>query len=177
MTTAAVQPTIGAPAQAIGKIVGTAIGNNKTVEHCFGRAVGNIVAIAIRNEQQLWRAHQPYATAPHFHTGEHLNLVGKNRAAFGVAVVVGVFKNDDSVAKRKVEPQRPFGIRVVFRYPHSSPSIPCHGNGVLNSGFRGKNTGTKPRRKLHGGNSLGGAHGGSRCPGFRVFKCWKVRCP
>ena len=69
MPTATVEPAVRSPAQAVGEVVVIAFGNREAVESHFGFPVGDIVAIAIRDKQQLRRAHHPNAAAPDLDAG------------------------------------------------------------------------------------------------------------
>ena len=80
--------------------------DREAVEHDLGRTVGDVVAIAVGNEQQLRRTEQPGAAKPELHAAEPLNVVGEDRALVGTAIAIGVFENHDAVAETEVEPLR-----------------------------------------------------------------------
>ena len=42
--------------------------DGEAIKHDFGFAIGKVVVVAIWNEENLWRAHEPYATTPDFLT-------------------------------------------------------------------------------------------------------------
>ena len=132
---ASVKPTIGAPAEAVGKVVVVVLGDGKAIEDDFGFAIGNIVLIAVGDEEELWRAHGPNPTASQFDTGEHLQLVGEDLAGVGLSVVVFVVKNDNAIAQFEIEAPPSLGIGVVFGDPHTAFVIPGHRDGILDFGL------------------------------------------
>ena len=73
--------------------------DGEAVEHDLGRPVGDVVAVAVGQEQQPRRAQQPDAAESQLDAGEHLHLVGEDRPPVEPAVAVGVFKDQDAVAQ------------------------------------------------------------------------------
>ena len=132
---AAVKPAIGAPAEAVGKVVVVVLGDGEAIEDDFGFSIGDVVAIAIGNEEELGRAHGPNSAASQFDAGEHLQLVGEDLAGVGLSVVVFVVKNDNAIAQFEIEALASLGIGVVFGDPHAAFVIPGHCNGILDLGL------------------------------------------
>ena len=100
MAATTVEPAVRPPAKAIGKIVITRQANFKSVENHFRFPVRDIIPVFVGDKEQLWRAHQPDPTTPHLNTGEHLQVVFKNRSLIGLTIPVGVFKNQNTILER-----------------------------------------------------------------------------
>ena len=73
-------------------------GDGEPVEHNLGGPVGHVVAVAVGDEQQPGRAEQPDAAEAQLDAGEHLHVVGEDRAPVEPAVAVGVFEDQDAIA-------------------------------------------------------------------------------
>jgi len=151
---ATVKPAVGSPAESIGKIVVVVPGDGEAIEDDFGLAIGDVVAIAIRNEEELRRTHCPDAAASEFDAGEHLQLVGEDLALVGFSVAVLVVENDDAIAEVEVEAFAAFGVSVVFGDPHAAFAIPSHCDGILDLGFSGVDGGLESFGEFEGSRSF-----------------------
>ena len=159
MTAAAVEPAIGAKAETVGEVVVVRLGHGEAVEHDFGFAIGDVIAIAIWNEEHLRRAHEPHAATTDFDAGEHLHVVCENFARLGDTVPVLVFENDHAVLQSEVEALRTLGVGVVFCHPHAPLCIPSHADGILHIGFCGKERGLETFRQFERFQGLLRRHG------------------
>ena len=61
------------------------------------RDVGAIVAVGVLEEHQVGHLRDVDAAVAQLDAGGHVQPVGKDRAAVGLAVVVGVFEDQDLV--------------------------------------------------------------------------------
>ena len=143
---ATVQPAIRPPAQAVGEGVIVLPRDREPIENDFGRTIGNIVAVAVGNEQELRRAKQPDAAKTQFDAAEALNVVGEDGPSVRAAVGVGVFEDQHAVAEPEVENLRTVGVRVVLGDPEAPASIPGHRNRVPHVGLGGEDIDVKPFR-------------------------------
>ena len=100
--------------------------DGETIENNFGRSVGDVITVAVGNEQELRRAEQPDASKTKFHAAEPLNVVGKNRPLVGTAVPVGVFENQDPITQPQIEDLAAVGISVILGDPEAPTRIPGH---------------------------------------------------
>ncbi len=112
---ATVEPAIGAPLQAVGECVAAPRRGAETVEEDLRRAAG-FVAVS-GNPEQIRRTQGVDATEAALDAGEHLEIVGEDRALVEVAVVVGVFEDQDAIAKLEVEALLVVGVGIVLRNP------------------------------------------------------------
>ncbi len=138
-------------------------GDGEPVEHDLGGTVGDVVAIAVGDEQQPRRAQQPDAAEAELDAGEHLHVVGEDRATVEPAVAVGVLEDQDAIAKAEVEPVGRVGIGVVLGDPEPPAPVPGHGDRVLHVGLGGKGRDVEARRGPEAGRGL--VRG--ECPGGR----------
>ena len=97
MPAAPVEPTIGTPTQAVGKIMVISPTDVETIEPDLGLPVGNKVTIRIRNEEQVRRTHQPDSPVANLYAGQHLHLVGKDLSRFRLSVPILVRQHDHPV--------------------------------------------------------------------------------
>ena len=117
--------------------------------------VGPVIAVAIRDEEQVGRRADPDAAEAELDPGEVGPLVEKDRPPIEPAVVVGVFKDQDAVlALRSSEPDR---IGIILDHPEPSPVIDGHGDRLDDVGFGGKKA---DRETLGHGDATHGVTGG-----------------
>ena len=120
--------------------------DGEAVEHDLGRAVGHVVAVAVGDEQELRRAHQPDAAEAELDAREHLDVVGEDGALVEPAVAVGVLEDQDAVAEAEVELRGQLGVGVVLRDPEPPARVPGHGDRVLHVRLGGEDLDVEPRR-------------------------------
>ena len=75
---------------------------------------------------------------PELDAGEHLHLVGEDRAAVEPAVAVGVFEDQHAVALAEVEPLGSLGVRVVLGDPEPPARSQAMAIGFCTSGSAAK---------------------------------------
>ncbi len=134
-----VEPTVRPPAQAIGEVVIVGRGHFESVEHYFGRAVGNTVAVFVWNEDQLLRAQRPHAAESDLDACKHLHFVRENIPRVETAVAIVVLEDQDAVAQVQIELFPVLGVGVVLCYPKPASRIPSHRDGILHIRFGGEN--------------------------------------
>ena len=137
--TSAVQPAVWSPPETIGEGVVVICCDLETIEYDLGRAIGSVVAVSVRDKQQLRWAHEPDAAIPELHTAEPLNAVGKDRPLVHAAVGVIVFQYQNAIAETEIKPLGGFGVGIILGDPESAAGVPCHGDRVPHVGLGGKN--------------------------------------
>ena len=65
--------------------------DRESIEHDLGRTIGTVVAVTIRDEQQLRWAHEPDAPIPELNAAQPLDAVGEDRSLVHAAVGVIIF--------------------------------------------------------------------------------------
>ncbi len=147
---AGVQPAVGAPLEAIGRGMPDRVFVD-AVEHDLRRTIGNVVAVAIGNEQQLRQVQHPHAAEADLDAGGFAALIPEHGAAIVLAVAVGVFENDDAVLEFRVPAAEVVaGPGVVFQHPQSAALVGGDGDRVLHVGFGGEDLQLEARRKFGG---------------------------
>ena len=74
------------------------VGRVEAVEHEF-TDVGLVVAVGVFEEQQVRLLRDEHAASAEFETGRHMQSVGEDGPLVGAAVAVGVFKDQNLVAR------------------------------------------------------------------------------
>ena len=92
MTT--VEPAVVSPKKGVGGFVGVVCG--KPVEKDFRRAVGNIVAIGIGDEDKLGCACGEDSAVANFESRDEIEIVSKDFVGFESAIVILVFEYDEA---------------------------------------------------------------------------------
>lgn len=157
---AAVEPAVGAPAEAVDDVVADGFGV-EAVEEDLGFGVGGVVAVLIGYEGEGAGVEDPGAAVAVFDGGE-VGAVFPEHFAFVVfAVAVGVFEDEDAVAEGGVPAVGVFGVGVVFGDPEAAACVPGHGDGLLDIGFGGEDEAFEAGGELHGGGGFLGGHGGA----------------
>ena len=129
------------------------------IQHHVGRAIRDVVAVAVGNEQELRRTKQPDTTQSKFDAAEALNVVGEDNPPVRVTIAIGVFQDQDTVAQPEVEELGGVGVGVVFSDPQSPALSQAIATGFRTSGsaantFTRNPSGTrKPAAASAGGNA------------------------
>ena len=129
--------------------------DGEPVEHDLGGTVGDVVAIAVGDEQQPRRTQQPDAAESELDAGEHLHVVGEHGATVEPAVGVGVLEDQHAIAMTEVEPIGCVGIGVVLGDPEPTAPVPGHRDRVLHVGLGREGRDAEPRRSPEAGRGLG----------------------
>jgi hypothetical protein len=150
----------------------------ESVEHNLRRAVGNRIAILVRDEPQVRQRQRPHPAAADLDARQPLCVVPEHRAPVMTPVVVRVLEHDDAVAQLRMVADRAFGIGVVLRDPQASARIRGQADGLMHVRLGGERGQAKPWRELclrdhlrHGRGTIGGGLGvdrlrnGGRCHG------------
>src|SRR6056297_2465627 len=129
---AAVQPTVGAPSKTVQRLV--RVLESPAVQYDLWIAIGNIVTIRIRNEQQLWCRTDPHAAKADFDRAGQIQAFEKDLAGFETTVCIGVFKDDHAIAAFALGGF--LWIGMAFDYPNSSRRVKTHRDRLRQLGFR-----------------------------------------
>jgi hypothetical protein len=133
-----VEPAVGPPFQAIRDGM-SRLFNVETVEHDLRLAVGYVVAVFIRQKEELRWAEQPSAAHADLDAGQPFGLVVEHRALVVSAVTVGIFKDDNPVFVLDVEVARiSAGPGIVLSHPQAAAVVGGDRNWVLNVGLCGE---------------------------------------
>ena len=92
----AVKPAVRPPCQAVRRLVRVLI--TPAVEQRYRIAVRHVIAVAVRNEQQMRRGAKPHATETHLDAADEVQFFGKHRSFFKCAISIGVLKNHHAIA-------------------------------------------------------------------------------
>ena len=143
-----VEPAIWSPAQAVGEVMIILRGHREAIQHHLRRPIGNVVAVAVGDEEQLRRAQRPHATVPDLDAREPLHLFREDAAHFRATIAIAILKDEDAIPESKVEPLRPLGVGVILRDPQTPARIPRQADGILHLRLGRKHAHGKPRRQL-----------------------------
>ena len=157
---AAVEPAVGAPAEAVDDVVADGFGV-EAVEEDLGFGVGGVVAVLVGEEGEGAGVEDPGAAVAVFDGGEVGAVFPEDFAFVVFAVAVGVFEDEDAVAEGGVPAVGVFGVGVVFGHPEAAACVPGHGDGLLDIGFGGEDNAFEAGGELHGGGGFFGGHGGA----------------
>ncbi len=94
---AAVEPAVGAPGEAVERFVGVVL--SPAVEQDLGRAVGAVVAVPVGDEIEFGRRADPDAAEADLEAADQVQVVGEDLAGIEAAVAVGVFEDQDAIAR------------------------------------------------------------------------------
>ena len=158
---ASIEPAIDAPGQAVEKIMARFF--RPTVERHLRSPVRLVVAVTIRNEQQIRRVADPDSAPADGHPGDMIAPGPKDGALVMTSVIVRVLKDQDPV----LGPVLPFFVGIGLRHPEPAPGVQSHRHRLTHIRFTSK----KGRvESLRHGDRLGGVsrNGGSlaRCLGI-----------
>ena len=117
-----IQPTVRSPSQTVDDVVPDRR-IVPTVEHHNRLAVRHVVAVLVRDEEQLRRVEHPDAAVAKLDARQPPTLIPKDLAFVGFAVPVGVFQDDDSVLELVVPTEARFGIRVILSDPQAAAFV------------------------------------------------------
>ncbi|MBI4624836.1 MAG: hypothetical protein HY736_16675 [Verrucomicrobia bacterium] len=123
----AVKPAVGTEAKSVRDGVMVLGRDVETIEHDLGRAVRHAVAVAIRKEQELRRAHRPDAAMPDFNAGEPLQVLREDPARAEAAVAVRALENHDAIAQPEIVLQGVFRVGVILGDRETRKRIPPSG--------------------------------------------------
>ena len=143
----AVKPTIGAPAKSVDNIVPDHI-VLESIKQDLGLAIGDVVQITIRDEHQIGCSRNPDAAHANFDAGQLLSLVPKYLSIVKNAIVIGVFKNDNSVIQPHIKIFFAVRVGIAFHHPKAASSIGRNRNRLVNIRFSGEQGRFKPLRQL-----------------------------
>ena len=139
-----VQPTVRSPGKAIGQIVCVRM-RAKPVQQDLRLAVGNVVAVSVRDEVEVRRRHDPRAAEPDLDAGDVVELVIEDRSLVEPPVAVGVLENQNPVTRLGGV------VRVVVRFgdPESASVVDAEPDWLPDVRFAGKQRHFKPLRDDH----------------------------
>ncbi len=162
------------PAQAIGKVVIVLARHGEAIEHHLRRAAGESAGVLVRDEEQLRRAHRPYAALAARDAREHLQGIVIHRALRRVPVALPVFEYHDAIAQPQVELQRTLRIGIILRDPQPPLRIEAHRDGILHRRLRGKDRGLEAWRQGSASRAPPRARSAGDLP-CRCCRAWGIR--
>src|ERR1044071_4981411 len=104
------------------------------IELRHGRSVGNIVAVFVRNEEQVWSGSDPDASKADGYSAEAIALVEENFSLIESAIPILICENENAIAIHIF----PIGIRNTLHHPEPSAIIEVEGNGLHHIRLAGK---------------------------------------
>ena len=145
---ASVEPAIRPPAKAVHDVVADGL-EIKPVEQHLRRAIGLVVAIFVRDENQIRRAQRIHAAIAEFDARESHALIPENRPLVEMPVIVRVLEDHDAVAQTRIPARGILGVSVALRDPQPPARIPRHRDRLLHIGLRREDLAGKSRRQFH----------------------------
>lgn len=119
----------------------------ETVEENLRLTVGFVVAIFIRDKEEVGRSADPDAAEADFESADEIQAFGEDFAGLEFSVAIGVFEDDELI-----EPL-PFrladGIGVGFRDPDTAAFVESHGDRLMDVGFTDDGFGFEAGGKIH----------------------------
>ncbi len=153
---AAVEPAVGAPGEAVERLVGIVLA--PAVEQDLGRAVGAVVAVAVGNEQKLRGRADPDAAEADLQAADQVQVVGEDLARVEPAVAVGVLEDEDAVLGLVVGHAPRVGIGLGD--PEPAAVVDRHRDRLDDVGLAGEERDLETRRDGHRPGRLLGAEAG-----------------
>ena len=115
-----IKPSVRSPPKTVCEVVSVGLPDVKTVNDGDGLAVGSIVAVLVRDEEELGRAKCPDAAETNFDARQLFAFIPKNSSSIRHAVLIGVLENDDAIALFWVIEGGRVSISIVFCNPESA---------------------------------------------------------
>ena len=126
----AVEPAVGAPAQAVDDIVPHLVGVEAIEDH-FGFAVGFVVAVFVGEKEDVRRTRGPHAAEAQLDAGELAGAVPKYFSFIKDTIMVGVLQNDDAILELELEVCFALRVGVALGHPQPAAGVPRHVDGLL----------------------------------------------
>ena len=156
---ASVEPAVGPPFEAVQDIMTNDV-VIPAVEQDFRRPVGNIIAVAIGDENEIRGAGSKYTTEAKRDAGELLSLVPKHLALIEMANAFGVFENKNAIVLVRIEVYLVIGIGIELGNPQAATVVKGHGDGLMDIRLGSEHCHLKARRHRNAAGCL------SRWEGF-----------
>src|SRR4030095_5591189 len=158
-----VEPAIGAPQKTVQAFVCVLIA--KAIQESLGKPVGNIVVIAIRNKEQLWRRSNPDAATPNFQPTDEVETIGEFLASLDSPIPIAVLEDHDFV--QTLSGGALGWVAVSLSHPHPAALIKSEGDGLMQVRFGDDKLSPESSRHVHLGNRLFRRRPGGRQEGVR----------
>ena len=138
-----VEPAVRTPGQTIDHVVLGFLGPPR--EDDPGRAVGNVVAIAVRDKDNVRSIGDPRASKAKGEPGKVLAPIVEDGAFVMAAVTIAIFQDDNPILAQA----GPFVVGVAFHHPESAAMVPGHGDRLADGRFMGEEGGLETVGKRH----------------------------
>ena len=155
---ATVEPAVGPPDETVESFV--AVLHAPSVEKNFGFGVRNIVAIGVRDEDEIRRSSEVDAAVSDRDTRSEGDFIVKEFFGVKDAVAIGVLENLDS-AELFVFVRPPVDVVIVFYNPNASARIESKGDGFADVRLGGIDRNVESVRDGHIGDRFLGREEGS----------------
>ncbi len=148
----AVQPAVGAPVQAVQRLVPVADPPAGQANLDIGD-VGLVVTVAIRDEEQVRRGAHEHAVKADRQGGRKGDSLHEHLPAVGNAVAVRVLENDDPAGPGVGEPLLAVFVVVVLSHPQAPAIVPAEGHRLCDHRLTRPGVDREPvdQRHLRGG--------------------------
>ena len=129
------------------------------VEKNFGFGVGNVVAISVGNENEIWGGAEVDPAVSDGNAGGEGDLVVEEFFGVEDAIAIGVLKNLDAT-ELFVFVGAPVDVVVVFHDPDAASGVESEGDGFADVWFGGVNGNVESLRDGHLGDGFFGCEEG-----------------
>lgn len=154
---ATVEPAVGSPDETVEGFV--AVLHAPAVEKNFGFGVGNVVAISVGNENEIWGSAEVDPAVSDGNAGGEGDLVVEEFFGVEDAIAIGVLKNLDAT-ELFVFVGAPVDVVVVFHDPDAAFGVEREGDGFADVWFGGVNGNVESLRDGHLGDGFFGCEEG-----------------
>ncbi len=128
------------------------------VEQHLRRAVRTVVAVSIGNEVEFRRRADPDAAEADLQTADQIQVIGEDLAGIEAAVAVGVFEDEDAIARLCL--RNPPRVRIGLGDPETAAIVDRHGDRLNDVGLAGEKSDLEARRNGHRPRGLLGRQAG-----------------
>ena len=129
--------------------------------------VGLVVAVLVRDEEEVRRRAEPEAVETHRDGGGKRDALDEDLAGVEFPVAVGVFENDDAAVAVVSEAGLAGFVVAIFRDPHAPAVVPAKGHRLGDHGFGGGEFCFEAGGDGHfGGGLFAGEEGGPQALGL-----------
>jgi len=132
---ATVEPAVRSPGETVDDVVFRL--ETPAVEQDFGRAVRNVVVIAVGNENQLRRGAEPDAAETERDAGKIAALIEEDVPGVEATVAIAVFENDHAVVAGKAV-GLPIRVRQTLDHPKAPAIVGGHRDRLNHVRFAGE---------------------------------------
>ena len=117
------------------------------VEQDLGRAIGAVVAVSVGNEIELRGRTDPDSAEADLEAADQVQVIGEDLAGIEAAVAVGVFEDEDAIARLSL--RHPPRVGVGLGDPETASVVDRHRDRLNDVGLAGEKGDFEPRRNGH----------------------------